>query len=179
MCGIDISRLVFIDEASANISMTRRYGRAMEGQRLHGSAPYRWGDNVTMIGAMGFRGLRTVMTVEGGTTEEVFRAFTERCLVPVLLPTDIVVLDNLSSHKVPGVRESIESTGAQAIYLPPYSPDLNPIELCWSKLKDILRRVGARTRDALDESIAYAMKQISTENAIAWFSHCGYCFQDK
>lgn len=179
MCGIDITRLVFIDEASANISMTRRYGRALEGQRLHGSAPYRWGDNVTMIGAIGYQGIRTMMTVDGGTTEEVFLAFVERCLVPVLRSTDIVVLDNLSSHKVEGVRESIESTGAQVVYLPPYSPDMNPIELCWSKLKDILRSVGARTRDALDESIAHAIKQISPENVNAWFSHCGYCFQCK
>lgn len=171
--------MLFIDEAGANIAMTRTCARAPEGMRVQGSTPYRWGENVTMIGAMGLEGLRTMLAVEGGTTSEVFLAFVTELLVPVLTPTDIVVMDNLSSHKVPGVQEAIETTGAMVRYLPPYSPDMNPSERCWSKLKEILRSLAARTRDALDDAISYAMRCIDADDAAAWFTHAGYHLQAK
>lgn len=167
-------RLVFVDESGSNIAMSREYGRSPRGQRVGGDRPMRWGDNVTMIGAIGINGLRTLMTVEGGTTGEVFLSFVKEFLAPTLQPGDVVVLDNLGSHKVDGVREAIEAVGAELLYLPPYSPDFNPIELCWSKLKAHLKKLGARTREGLDEGIAAAMAQILPSDSAAWFRHCGY-----
>jgi len=172
--GLDPTKLVFVDESGSNISMTREYGRSPRGQRVSGDRPMRWGENVTMVGAIGIKGLRTLMTVEGGTTGEVFLSFVKEFLVPTLKAGDIVVLDNLGSHKVEGVREAIEAAGAELFYLPPYSPDFNPIELCWSKLKGILKKLGARTRDGLDDAIASAMLQILSQDSTAWFKHCGY-----
>lgn len=129
---------------------------------------------MTMVGAIGINGLRTLMTVEGGTTGEVFLSFVKEFLAPTLKAGDIVVLDNLGSHKVEGVREAIEAVGAESFYLPPYSPDFNPIELCWSKLKGILKKLGARTRDGLEDGIATAMAQILPADSMARFKHCGY-----
>jgi transposase len=127
-----------------------------------------------MRGALGVRGLEALMTGEGATDGEVFRAFVEQVVCPTLEPGDIVVMDNLRAHKVAGIQEAMESCGAQLLYLPPYSPDLSPIELCWSKLKTALRRLGARTREALESAIAHALGNISAADALAWFAHCGY-----
>ena len=127
-----------------------------------------------MIGALDVRGVRAMMTVEGATDGDVFETFLERVLLRKLRPGDIVVLDNVGAHKPETVRQLIESAGARLLFLPPYSPDLNPIELCWSKLKAALRDFGARTRDALDAAIKRAMDLIGADDAAAWFSHCGY-----
>jgi transposase len=168
---------VFLDESGSNAAMSREYARAPRGQRAPGRKPFGWGDNITILGALRLSGLETVMTVNGGTDGDVFLTFIRTLLVPTLKPGDIVILDNLSAHKVFGVRAAIEAAGASLLYLPPYSCDYNPIELAWSKLKNILRSLEARTRDALDAAIATAMKRISRSDARGWFHHCGYSSQ--
>jgi transposase len=114
------------------------------------------------------------MTIEGATTTEVFDAFLEHCLVPELKAGDIVVLDNLGAHKSASVLRRVRAAGASVLFLPPYSPDLNPMELCWSKFKSLLKQAGACTREELEEAVAEAMKSITPEDAKGWFRHCGY-----
>jgi transposase len=157
--------------------MTREYARAPSGERAPGRRPFRWGDNITMIGALTVAGLRTMMTINGGTTGDIFLAFVRQLLVPTLRPGNVVLLDNLSAHKVPGVRESIVAAGASVLYLPPYSYDFNPIELAWSKVKALLRAAEARTRESLEAAVAAAMNAITVDESIGWFKHCGYFFQ--
>lgn len=154
--------------------MTPMYGRAPKGERVVGSVPQNYGENLTVIGALTESGLQAVMTIEGATDGEVFRAYVEQVLSPTLQAGDVVIMDNLGAHKVQGIREAIESKGAEVIYLPPYSPDLNPIEQCWSKLKSAARAIGARTREALEEAIETVIKTVSQADALAWFVHCGY-----
>ena len=150
------------------------YGRAPRGQRAVGSTPINYGQNLTLIGALSRQGLDALLTIEGATDGEVFRAYTERILRPRLRAGDIVVMDNLGAHKVSGIREAIEARGARLIYLPPYSPDLSPIERCWSKIKTALRGIGARTRRKLERAIKRALEMITESDALAWFAHCGY-----
>jgi transposase len=171
---VDPERLIFVDEAGSNISMTRTHARAPKGARAHGSQPFKWGDNITMIGGMGLRGVVAMMTINGGTTGQVFRAFVDQVLGPQLRPGDIVVMDNLSAHKVAGIRKAVEARGARAVYLPPYSPDLNPIEQCWSKLKNAMRGYEARTRETLEAGLVQAMDRVTATDIRGWFSHCGY-----
>jgi transposase len=171
---LDPTRLVFIDEAASHIAMTRGYARAPRGERAHGSVPRNAGTVTTMIGALDLWGVRAMMTVEGATDAEVFETFVERILAKKLHPGDIVVLDNVGAHRTERVRELLWATGATVLYLPPYSPDMNPIELCWSKLKGLLREFGARSRDALDVAIRRAMDLIDRHDAAGWFRHCGY-----
>ena len=166
--------LVFIDDSGSHIGMTRDYARAPCGERAHGTVPRNRGEVTTMLGALDIRGVRAMMTVEGATDAEVFETFLERVLLRKLRPGDVVVLDNVGAHKPENVRRLIERAGAKLLYLPPYSPDLNPIELCWSKLKAALKDFGARTRDALDAAIKRAMDLIGGDDAEAWFRHCGY-----
>ena len=154
--------------------MTRRYGRARRGMRVHDSVPKNFGRNVTILGALSCSVLNAVMSVEGATDTAVFRAYVEQVLAPTLAAGDIVVMDNLSSHKVSGIRQAIEAAGAALLYLPPYSPDYSPIENCWSKLKATLRKTKARTREALDDALKYAIENITTTDAEHWFKHCGY-----
>lgn len=154
--------------------MRRLYGRAPRGKRVAGSIPQNYGSNITMPGSLGISGLSALMTVEGATDGEVFRVYVEQVLCPTLKQGDIVVMDNLGAHKVSGVREAIERRGAKLIYLPPYSPDLSPIEKCWSKIKTTLRRIGARSREALEAAIKEAIGTITKSDALAWFAHCGY-----
>ena len=141
-----MKRCKFVDESGINLALTRLYGRAPRGERAVGSVPQNYGANVTMIGALSRRGLEAPMTVAGATAGEVFSAYGQRVLGPILKRGDVVVMDNLRAHKVSGIREAIEAQGARLVYLPPYSPDLSPIERCWSKLKTALRARGARTR---------------------------------
>lgn len=154
--------------------MIRRYGRARHGARVHDAVPKNFGRNVTILGALSCQGLDAVMTVDGATDTTVFQAYITRVLVPTLAPDDIVIMDNLSAHKVAGINEAIEATGATLLYLPPYSPDFSPIENCWSKLKAILRKVKARTRDALDDALKQSIEGITAADASGWFKHCGY-----
>lgn len=174
MPTLDPSRLVFLDESGSNCAMTPRYGRSPKGQRLHDDKPYQWGENITLLGALGLDGIRTMMTVNGGTTEEVFYAFVEQCLLPMLKAGDIVLLDNLNSHKSSRIVALIESVGATLTFLPPYSPDLNPIEKCWSKLKQLVRKLRPRTRELLDSAVAWAMDLVTGKDSVGWYQACGY-----
>jgi transposase len=165
-------RLIFLDESGVTTSMTRLYARSLGGQRIHESTPGGHWKIMTILGAMSLRGMVATMTVEAATDTEVFLAYVEHVLCPALKSGDVVVMDNLSSHKVNGVREWIEKAGAEVLYLPPYSPDLNPIEKAWAKLKQLLRSAKARTKETLDQAIEEALKLISADNAQAWFKHC-------
>jgi transposase len=157
--------------------MTRRYGRAPRGERVVGTVPQNYGTNVTLLGALGRHGVEAVMTIDGATDAEGFRAYGAQVLGPTLRPGDLVILDNLRAHKAAGIREAIEQVGAQVVYLPPYSPDWSPIERCWSKLKTALRTAKARTREALERAIVQALATITSADAHRWFHHCGYALQ--
>jgi transposase len=170
----DLHRVKCIDESGINLAMTRLYGRAPRGERALGRAPQNYGPNVTLLGALSCTGLEAVMTIEGATDADVFRAYVREVLGPTLREGDIVVADNLSAHKATGVQEAIAAAGAQLLYLPPYSPDLNPIERCWSKIKTCLRAAKARTREALDVAVTRALATITESDARAWFAHSGY-----
>jgi transposase len=171
---IDLRRLRFVDESGVNVAMTRLFGRAPRGERVVGSVPQNYGSNLTILASLGVSGLDALMTIEGATDGEVFKAYVEQVLCPRLVRCDVVVVDNLGAHKVAGVREAIERCGAKLIYLPPYSPDLSPIEKCWSKIKAFIRAVGARTYEALEEVIKQAIATVTESDALAWFIHCGY-----
>jgi transposase len=171
---VALSRYKFIDESGFNLALTRLYGRAARGQRALGSVPQNYGENLTLLGALSLTGLCAPMTIAGATDGAVFLAYVEQVLCPVLSAGDVVVLDNLSAHKVKGVREAIVACGAEVLYLPPYSPDMNPIEKCWSKLKSLLRAVGARTREALEAAIGEVIRQVTASDAEGWFGSCGY-----
>jgi len=177
IAALDLRRLQFVDESGVNLAMTRLYGRAPAGQRVVGSVPQNYGPNVTMLGALGVYGLQAVMTVDGATDTAVFRTYVKQVLGPTLRPGDIVVMDNLQAHKAVGVQQAIARRGARLLYLPPYSPDLSPIEPCWSKVKTALRKAKARTRGALDTAMAEVMLTVSLTDAWGWFKHCGYPLQ--
>ena len=164
----------FVDESGVNLAMTRRYGRSPPGTRVVGHVPQNYGPNVTMLGALGIHGLHAVMTVEGATDTAVFRAYITQVLGPTLTLGDIVVMDNLRAHKAVGIQQALARRGARLRYLPPYSPDLSPIELCWSKVKSSLRKAQARTRAALDRALMGALLTVTSSDAQGWFRHCGY-----
>lgn len=149
--------------------MTRLYARAMGGARIAEAAPQGHWKILTILGAISTRGLIATMTVEAATDREIFLTYLEQVLCPQLRPGDVVVMDNLSSHKVKGVREKIEAAGATLLYLPPYSPDLNPIEKAWAKLKQLLRAAKARTKEALDLAITQSLPLLTDQDAAAWF----------
>jgi len=169
--------LVFLDESGASTQMTRNYGRAARGQRVREATPSSHWRTLTMLAALTREGLQAPMTIESSTDGDVFLAYLEQVLCPRLRPGQVVIMDNLAAHKVAGVREHIEATGAHLVYLPPYSPDFNPIEQAWSKIKQSLRSAKARTAEALETAIAEALTKITSGNASAWFSHCGYGLQ--
>ena len=177
MKPVDPRQLVVVDESGVTTEMTRRYGRAPCGERVREATPAGHWSTLTLLGAMSTAGLVATMTVESPTDGDVFLAYLEQVLCPRLEPGQIVVMDNLGAHKVPGVRELIEATGAQLRYLPPYSPDCNPIEQCWAKVKQKLRSLKARTVGSLQEAISEAIVTITPDNASAWFAHCGYDLQ--
>jgi transposase len=172
--GVDPERLLFVDESSTNIAMVPRYGRAPRGQRAHGRAPRNWGKNVTLISSMTTEGMGPSMSIQGSSDTESFGLYTREVLVPRLRPGQIVVMDNLSVHKSGWVRDLIEERGCQLWLLPPYSPDMNPIEEAFSKVKNLIRRMKARTLDALFAATAGALGAVSEEDALAFFEDCGY-----
>jgi transposase len=161
--------LIFLDESGVSTQMTRRYARAPRGVRVHESTPEGNWKILTILGAMSLRGMIATMTIEAATDADIFLAYLDQILCPALRPGDVVVMDNLSSHKVAGVRERIESAAAELLYLPPYSPDLNPIEKAWAKLKQLLRTAKARTAEALEQAIAELLPAIRPQDAEAWF----------
>ncbi len=171
--GIAPERLIFLDESGVTTQMTRGYARACGGQRVVEGAPQGYWKILTILSALSLRGLLATMTIEEATDGDIFLAYVEQVLCPALRPGDVVVMDNLSAHKVSGVRELIEAAGAELLYLPPYSPDLNPIEKAWAKLKQFLRSLKARTGEALEQAVTQALPCITPDNARAWFRHCG------
>ena len=161
----DVSRFVFVDETSTHLTYCRRYGRAPAGQRLDQAVPLHGGPNVTLIAALTPDGLGALLSVNGAVTGDVFAAYLDQVLGPSLRPGDVVVLDNLSVHKVDGLDEIVKKYGARLRYLPPYPPDFNPIERAFSKLKTWLRTAKARTRDLLEEAIRTAAEWITEQDA--------------
>ena len=173
---MDLTRLVFVDESGAKTNMTRLYGRAMSGQRATDATASGHWCTTTMISSVRLNGSTACMVVDGATTKDIFEAYVEQILLPTIKAGDIVVLDNLSAHKSQRARELLESVGAQLWYLPAYSPDLNPIEKMWSKIKSILRTLKARTKEALIHAIAKALAMITASDTKGWFNSCGYIF---
>jgi transposase len=165
-------KLIFLDESGVSTAMTRLRARCLGGRRIHEATPGGHWKIMTILGAMSMSGMVATMTIEEATDADIFLAFMEQVLCPALQPGDVVVMDNLSSHKIPAVRARIENAGAELLYLPPYSPDLNPIEKAWAKLKQLLRSAQARSKDALEIAIADALKLITPHNAEAWFRAC-------
>ena len=166
--------LVFVDESATTTKMVRLYGRALRGLRARDAAPHgHWGVR-TLIGALFGDGRTACMSIDAATDGEIFYQYVVRVLLPELRPGDIVVLDNLRSHKQQRVTDAIGSVGCRLEYLPPYSPDLNPIEKMWSKVKAILRKLAARTSEALDEAIRMALESITPTDARGWLASCGY-----
>jgi transposase len=172
--GMDPRRLIFIDETWAKTNMTRLRGRAPRGQRLIGSVPHGHWTTSTLIAALGVSGVRCSAVIDGAVNARVFEAFVEQVLVPRLRPGDLVVLDNLSSHKSARTRELIEGAGASLEFLPPYSPDLNPIEMVFAKIKQALRSLASRTRAALWNSIQPVLDAVTPGDPAHCFRHCGY-----
>ena len=172
--GIDPDRVVFIDETWAKTNMTRTYGRSAQGTRVIERVPAgRW-ETTTFVGALRAEGFVAPLTVDGPINGQLFLAWVQQQLVPTLLVGDVVIMDNLSSHKVAGVREAIESAGAELRYLPPYSPDLNPIELAFSKLKKLLRDGAQSTVDILWELCGTILDEFTPTECRNYFRHCGY-----
>jgi transposase len=171
---IDPKRLIFIDESGAKTNMTRTRGRAPRGQRVIERVPHGHWQTTTMIAAIRTSGPCAPAVVNGATDADVFRTYIQHVLVPELRPGDVVVLDNLQAHKAAGVAQLITSVGATLVYLPPYSPDFNPIENMWSKVKQHLRSAAARTFDALLRAIADALATITATDCLGFFRHCGY-----
>lgn len=165
---------MFIDETWAKTNMTRLRGRAPRGERLVAKTPHGHWKTTTLIAALGIEGMRCATVVDGAVNGDVFEAFVEQVLVPKLKPGDIVIMDNLSSHKRERVRELIESARAELSYLPPYSPDLNPIEMVFSKIKQLLRSLATRTQDALWQSMQSVLDKVMPSDAINCFRHAGY-----
>ena len=167
-------RLLFIDESGAKTNLTRLYGRAPRGQRVYDRIPCgRW-ETTTMIAAIGRHGAQAPFVFDGPIDGTTFAAWAEHILAPTLKPGDVVIMDNLSVHKNAAARRAIEKTGAIIWDLPPYSPDLNPIEKMWSKIKAILRRLKARDPEALFTAIGTAFSKISLRDVTNWFASCGY-----
>jgi transposase len=166
---------VFVDESGFHISMTRLYARAPRGQRAYGKVPRNRGKNTTLIAAITLEGgLGESMAVEGATDALAFEAYIEHFLAPNLKKGQVVVLDGLGAHRTDKVRDLVESAGADLVFLPSYSPDLNPIEEAFSKIKQLVRKVGARTRQGLLEAMERALAAVTPEDAAGWFAHAGY-----
>jgi transposase len=171
---LDPNQLVFIDETAANTKMTRLNGRCPRGERLVGRVPHGHWKTMTFVAALRRRGLTAPWVLDGPMTGKMFLAYVERCLAPTLKRRDIVIMDNLAAHKALGVREVIEAAGATVSYLPQYSPDLNPIELTFSKLKALLRKLAERTVQRLCRRIASFARSLTAREASNFFRHAGY-----
>lgn len=170
----DTTQLVFIDETWAKTNMTRAQGWAPKGQRLVAAVPHGHWKTSTFVGALRVDGLTAPMVMDGAINGDYFKAYVKNVLVPTLRPGDVVILDNLSSHKVAGVREAIEAVGATVRYLPPYSPDFNPIENLFAKLKTLLRKAEERTQDGLWQKIGNLIDVFTPDECKNYFKHCGY-----
>jgi transposase len=176
----DARRLVFVDESGFHTSMTRLRARAPKGKRAYGKVPRNRGKNTTLIAAITLEGaMGAPMSVEGGTDSAAFEAYVEHFLAPTLREGQVVVLDGLGAHRPKKIRELVEARGADLVFLPAYSPDLNPIEEAFSKVKALVRKEGARLSEALVEAIGRALASVTAEDAAGWFAHAGYRPQDQ
>ena len=171
---LDLAKLVFLDETGTSTNMTRRYGRALKGQRCVSSVPHGHWQTTTFIAGLSHDKITAAMVLDGPMTGEVFRTYINDFLCPTLKPGDVVVADNLRSHKVAGVQSAVEAVGATLVYLPPYSPDLNPIEKCFSKLKALLRKLAARTVEKLWQGIGNILDLFTAQECLNYFKSCGY-----
>jgi transposase len=173
----DARRLVFIDESGFSISMDRLRSRAPRGKRAYGRVPRNRGKNQTLIASVSLQGgMGECMCVEGATDKAVFEAYVEEVLAPSLVEGQVVVLDGLGAHRTARVRELVEGRGCDLVFLPSYSPELNPIEEAFSKIKQLVRKAAEREREALNEAIAAALRAIRPQDVIGWFAHCG-CYE--
>jgi transposase len=173
--SIEPERFVFVDECSSNTSLAPLYGWSRKGERANQKAPRNWGKNITILSSIGKQsGMGASLMVEGSTNREVFETYLKDVLCPTLKQGQVVVMDNLSAHKGERVRELIEGEGCELLYLPPYSPDFNPIEQAFSKLKSYLRAACARSQQTLMEIIGEALHTITASDALSFFEHCGY-----
>ena len=171
---LDPQQFVFVDESGTNISLTRLSGWAPHHQRASGSVPRNHGKNTTLVAALAPDGLHEPWLIEGAMDTEAFTWYITEQLAPTLRPGQVVVVDNLSAHKADRIRQAIEARHCQLLFLPPYSPDFTPIEQAFSKIKAILRGLGARSKEALQEAVRLAIEAITPHDAAAWFSHAGY-----
>jgi len=173
---VDPKHLVFLDESGAQTHMTRRYGRAEGGARCVDSTPYRHWQTMTMLSAIRHEGVMEQASVvfDGSIDGPTFESYVEECLAPALRPGDVVVMDNLPAHKMPSVRRAIEAVGCDLWYLPPYSPDFNPIEQLWSKVKSWLRRVGAGTFQTVSQAVGDALRDVKATECPNYLAACGY-----
>jgi transposase len=171
---LDSSRLIFVDESGFRLGSSPRFGWAPRGVDAPGKGIHGAWQTVTMIGALALDGFRGFMTIDAGTSAEVFLAFVQQQLAPNLRPGDTVVMDNLSAHKTADVRKAIRAVGADVMFLPPYSPEFNPIERAWAKLKDFVRRLPTLTRSDFDDAVANAMDAVSSDDIRGWTSFAGY-----
>lgn len=172
--GLDPRKLRFVDETWASTNMARRRGRSPKGERLVRPVPFGHWKTTTFVAALGVAGMAAPMVIDGAMTGDLFEAYVGQVLVPALSPGDVVVLDNLSAHKRAGARRAIEAAGCAVLFLPPYSPDLSPIELAFSKLKALLRKAGRRTVDGLWDFLGECLDAFGPEECVNYFRHCGY-----
>jgi transposase len=172
--GKMMKRLKFLDESGAHLGLTRLYGRAAPGQRVVEATPGYSGPHYTLVATLGWQEVTAPWIFEGSMNSVTFEAYVRSQLLPTLHRGDILVMDNLSAHTGDTIRQLVEAQGVRLEFLPPYSPDFNPIELCWSKVKAALRAAKARTLDALLEAVAQALRSISFTDIQNWFAHCGY-----
>jgi transposase len=170
----DVHRFYFLDETGLRLDYCRRYGRAPGSQRVGGAVPLRRGKSLTLIGALGVGGLRAVQVLDGALNQRSFACYVAHVLAPQLRRGDVLVLDNLPVHKLGGLREALAQQGVEVLFLPPYSPDFTPVEQAWSKLKTALRKAQARTGETLEAALQSALDWITSQDAKAWFNHCGY-----
>jgi transposase len=166
--------LVFIDETGSHIAMTPLYAYAPRGARAVGKVPRNYGSIMTLIASLSLTGMGPAFVLDGAAESAAFEIYVEQILAPSLREGQIVILDTLSIHLGPRVKQAIEARGCRLLFLPAYSPDFSPIEEAFSKLKTVLRRTGARTREALQDAIATALDLITAQDALGWFTHCGY-----
>jgi transposase len=171
---LDVTHFKFLDESGVNLSLTRLYGRAAPDQRVVESRPLPSGPRTTTLAVIGSTGITAPLVLSGAVNGTIFSGYIQQCVVPTLQCDDILFMDNLPAHKVAGIETLIEACGAHLIYLPPYSPDFNPIELAWSKVKTCLRRLKARTFPDLIKALKQALLAITPQDVQEWFAHCGY-----
>lgn len=171
---MNVGDLVFVDEMGINIDLAREYGRAAPGERVVDTKPSARGDNLSVIGALGYDELRAALSVPGAVDGDACLVFIKDVLAPRLRPGNIVLLDNVPTHKMAAIEEAVLAEDAKVKFPPPYSPDFSPIENCWSKVKTFLRRVAARTQKDLDAALSHALAMITGDDIKGWFAHCGY-----